>query len=210
MALVLHLLRPEDGFADIGANIGSYSVLASAVVGARTTAFEPHPATHAKLLRNVAVNGIGEKVDAVLSAVGREAGVLRFTADRDTMNQVVGRDYRGAVIDVPVVCLDDRLRDFPALLWKIDVEGFEEEVLEGAGRALADPRLKALMVETESARTVEILRKQGFEACSYDPFRREFREGKGGSHNALWIRDRQECEARVQSSPMVEVLGVSF
>ncbi|MBP7950713.1 MAG: hypothetical protein KA004_13765 [Verrucomicrobiales bacterium] len=34
MALVLHLLRPEDGFADIGANIGSYSVLASAVVGA--------------------------------------------------------------------------------------------------------------------------------------------------------------------------------
>jgi hypothetical protein len=36
MAFLLHLLRPDDLFVDVGANIGSYTVLASAVCGART------------------------------------------------------------------------------------------------------------------------------------------------------------------------------
>jgi hypothetical protein len=45
MAFVLHLLREGDLFLDIGANVGSYTVLASAVCGARTLAFEPDPDT---------------------------------------------------------------------------------------------------------------------------------------------------------------------
>ncbi len=41
MAFFLHLLRPEDMFADVGSNIGSYTILASGVVGAKSVAFEP-------------------------------------------------------------------------------------------------------------------------------------------------------------------------
>lgn len=59
MAFVLHLLRPGDTFADIGANVGTYTVLASAAVGARTVAFEPAPETFAWLQRNLALNHLG-------------------------------------------------------------------------------------------------------------------------------------------------------
>ena len=43
MMFLLHLLRPGDIFVDAGANIGSYTVLASAVVGAKSISFEPVP-----------------------------------------------------------------------------------------------------------------------------------------------------------------------
>jgi thymidylate synthase len=46
MAFLLHLLRSEDMFADVGSNIGSYTILASGVVGAKSVAFEPVPSTY--------------------------------------------------------------------------------------------------------------------------------------------------------------------
>lgn len=211
MAFVLHLLRADDDFADIGANIGSYSVLASAFIGANTRAFEPHPITHQKLVRNVAVNGIESRVSIILGAVGREQGVLRFTADRDTMNQVVKSDYRGATIDVPVVRLDDALEGFSAILWKIDVEGYETEVLEGAQVQLGRASLKALLLETESPRIIELLQTNGFERVSYDPFSRAFVVGSGEiEQNSLWIRDRLYCEERLRTAPQITVSGVTF
>jgi FkbM family methyltransferase len=211
MGFVLHFLRRDDEFVDVGANIGSYTVLASAFLGARTRAFEPHPATHQRLVRNVAVNGIKEKADIVLAAVGRERGTLRFTADRDTMNQVVEAEYSGATIDVPVVRLDDALEGFSAVLWKIDVEGYEEEVLEGAQQQLALPSLKALLLETESPRIVELLQTNGFERVSYDPFKRAFADQSAkAEQNSLWIRDRPFCEERLRTAPKRVVAGVSF
>jgi hypothetical protein len=53
MAFVLHFLRPCDVFADVGANVGSYTILASGVVRCHTVAFEPDPLTAAALERNV-------------------------------------------------------------------------------------------------------------------------------------------------------------
>ena len=61
MAFVLHVLRATDHFVDVGANVGSYTVLAAGAVGARTTAIEPIPTTFAHLVRNVALNGLGER-----------------------------------------------------------------------------------------------------------------------------------------------------
>src|SRR5262245_43975458 len=43
MAFVLHYLERDDLFVDVGANVGSYTLLASGAVGARTIAFEPVP-----------------------------------------------------------------------------------------------------------------------------------------------------------------------
>ena len=45
MAFVFHLLRPGDGFLDVGANVGKYMILASGAAQARTLALEPIPAT---------------------------------------------------------------------------------------------------------------------------------------------------------------------
>ena len=56
MAFCLHLLRSGDLFVDVGANIGSYTVLASKVAGANSITLEPVPQTFERLKRNVNIN----------------------------------------------------------------------------------------------------------------------------------------------------------
>ena len=57
MAFVLHALRPDDLFADIGANIGVYSVLAAKNAGASVIAVEPIPSTSVHLKNNKSPSG---------------------------------------------------------------------------------------------------------------------------------------------------------
>ncbi|RWY49455.1 FkbM family methyltransferase [Mucilaginibacter gilvus] len=70
MAFLLHFLRPGDLFADVGANIGSYTMLASAEIGARSVTVEPLPATFKNLLQNIQLNNIGDKVNALNIGIG--------------------------------------------------------------------------------------------------------------------------------------------
>jgi hypothetical protein len=91
MAFVLHFLRPHDLFVDVGANVGSYTILASGVVGCRTVAFEPDPEAAAALERNVALDRIAERVETRRAAVGDRDGTIRFSVGLDTVNHVEGR-----------------------------------------------------------------------------------------------------------------------
>ena len=52
MIFRLYFLQPDDLFLDIGANVGSYTILASGVCGAETWAFEPDPDSASFLRRN--------------------------------------------------------------------------------------------------------------------------------------------------------------
>ena len=58
MLFVMHYLRQEDTFVDVGANIGVYSVLASGITGAKSLSFEPIPSTFANLKRNINYNNL--------------------------------------------------------------------------------------------------------------------------------------------------------
>lgn len=148
MGFVLHWLRAGDRFADVGANVGGYSVLAAGAAGAEVVAFEPVPATHQRLLRNIAINRLGDRVDARLNGVGAAAERLTFTADGDAANHALapGEVAAGPTCEVEVVTLDQVLGDAPPALVKIDVEGLEERVLAGAAGILADPRLQAVVI----------------------------------------------------------------
>ena len=208
MSFLLHFLRSEDGFVDIGANVGSYSILASGVVGAATRAFEPHPETFKKLERNLAANSVGERAKAYRSAVGQKEGTLKFTDDLDTMNQVVHPDYKGSSIDVNVAQLDTLLNGFDSILWKIDVEGFESEVIAGARDQLKRHKPKAILLETVDNNLAQLLHENGFEQVWYDPFGRVFGEKSNGGNNSLWVCDVDFCLKRVSSAPRFEVFGL--
>ena len=84
MAFLLHFLRTGDLFVDVGANIGSYTVLATAVCGAQTIAAEPDPGTSHSLKRNVQANGIEQRVTLVEAALGSARGTARFSIGNDT------------------------------------------------------------------------------------------------------------------------------
>lgn len=147
MSFVMHSLRSGDLFVDVGANIGSYSILA-ARGGAEVIAIEPIPSTFQALRRNVVLNEFGDRIQALNIGLGKEAGELRFTADRDTVNHVLAEgEIVEKVVTVPIRRLDDVLDGRVPVLMKIDVEGFETEVIAGAQKTLSSPVLQAVIME---------------------------------------------------------------
>ena len=132
MGFVLHVLRDGDHFLDVGANVGSYTVLAAGGVGARTTAVEPIPSTFGHLRRNVLLNGLSDRVRCWQGGLSDEDTILRFSSDLDTVNHVLTEHESMPAVEVPVTRLDDLVGDDVPTVIKIDVEGHERAVLLGA------------------------------------------------------------------------------
>jgi FkbM family methyltransferase len=206
MAFLLHFLRPHDLFADVGANIGSYTVLASGVSKARVIAFEPDPDSFASLSRNIALNGLEPLAKARECALGAQAGQVRFTVGCDTVNRVTTDD----AIPTRMVAMDtlDRVLDGdPPTLIKLDVEGFESDVLRGATNTLTCRQLKAIISEDRSPAIAAVLLSAGFVEQSYDPFTRLLSSVAAGSgSNALFVRDAAFVQQRLASAPRIRVL----
>jgi FkbM family methyltransferase len=137
MTLLKRLLANGGVFVDVGANVGAYTLVASEQERARVLAFEPHPATFALLEENLRRNG-RKNVFASCAAVGNKVGVLSISDTPGSSTTHVISDDSFASLEVPVVRLDVELerRDLHADAIKIDVEGFEYEVLHGMGEEL--------------------------------------------------------------------------
>ncbi len=211
MAFLLHFLRPEDLFLDIGANVGSYSVLASGVCKAHSLAVEPVPSTHARLLRNIALNELSDLVVPCRTALGSQSGMIQFTADNDTMNRVAPSGYQGGVIEVPVTTIDGLLIGFPSsIFWKVDVEGYEDQVFEGAGQAITEPSLKVLLLESSPLAVTAKLEAIGFSPYLYEPFSRTLSRIRSpeGATNCLWIRDLEFVSFRLRKADAFRVLDM--
>jgi FkbM family methyltransferase len=215
MSFALHLLREDDLFGDIGANVGVYTVLASGVRKARSVAVEPVPQTAQHLHRNLAINSLETLAELRQVGVGGVAGELRFTVGKDAMNHVAVDDSQA--VSVPVIPLDDLFETQKPILLKIDVEGFETEVLLGGKQTLSDPSLKAIIIELngcgarygyDDASVDASLRAFGFEHVSYDFRTRALRStpfASGG--NSLYVRDRGFVEERLKTAPPFRVLS---
>jgi FkbM family methyltransferase len=142
----LRFLRPGDHFVDVGANMGVFSTLVGTrIPGVRITAVEPFPPVREDLLANLALNELD--VTVVEAAVSDVPGTATFEVlGRDVLNRLApsggdgGADNAGAgTISVPVTTLDELVGSEPPALVKIDVEGSELLVMQGARRLLADP-----------------------------------------------------------------------
>lgn len=135
-----HVIRPGDVVFDCGAHHGYASILFSRWVGEGGTvyAFEPAPSNVAVIEKNVQLNALNN-VKIELSALGAKAGTALLSKESNA--QI--RPGSGG-IDVPVVPIDDYEHLNPTVL-KIDVEGFELEVMRGARQVLA--RMPRLAIE---------------------------------------------------------------
>jgi len=210
MMFVLHVLRRDDLFLDIGANVGAYTVLAAGVCKSSALAFEPDPKTVVDLRRNIEVNGLENLVTVHNVALGATEGEVAFTVGLDTVNRVVNQ--RGAHYQlVQQRSLDSVLGDleFNTAFAKVDVEGYEEEVLRGAEHFLAKQSVKAIELETVTQGIQELLSRYQFERAFYDPFRRLLSRQpvSFGSSNALFVKDFSFVCGRVREAPKMRVLG---
>jgi len=141
MAVWQRRLRPGDLFVDVGANVGTYTILA-ADLGASVVAVEAAPDAAALLRENVALNGF-EDVKVVEAAAGASNGLVRFTEGFDDLNRI---DPEGTA-EVQQVTLDSLIGDQQVAGLKVDVEGFELEILKGAARALEEHRIELMQLE---------------------------------------------------------------
>lgn len=209
MGLLLHLLDEETTFIDIGANVGVYSVLAGKVCGARVIAFEPVKATFERLQSQISLNGIGPRVTMHNMAVGASATTIQFSNDKDVTNKVVTsemEDYEN-LESVQMMRLDDIPNKATRYILKIDVEGFEVNVLEGA-RSLFDRSLvDAAIVETNANGLkygfsdddiFAFFSGYGFTPVSYDPLARSMKPINQSDHtmNTIFVRHVDEAQAR--------------
>ena len=223
MSYILHLTNETDIFVDIGANVGAYTILACGARRARGYCFEPVPATYGRLTDNLLINHLGSRVTAFNLGVSDQEGALRFIADRNCSNHVASReDDAVETIDVPVRSLDSILdRSAPTIL-KIDVEGFETRVLQGAPRILANPSLHSVIMELNGSGRrygfnedwiLREMESHGFSACHYDPFTRRLEAVPGKNDtgaNTLFVRGMVPIQARLLAAPKFHVNGWSI
>lgn len=216
MAFVLHLLRANDHFLDVGANVGSYTLLAGGAVRARVTSVEPIPETFSHLNRNVVLNGIASLVRTCQCGLSDTSGTLFFTKDLDSVNHILAQGETLPAIEVPVRTMDDLVGSDVPLLIKIDVEGHERSVLLGASRTLADPRLLAVVMETNGsgarygigdAELISLMRGHGFSAYGYDPFEHRLVAASSADGNTIFVRERAAVEARLRDAKRYRLIN---
>lgn len=145
---IAQAILPPDGVAmDIGANIGlSAVVLATLLPRGRVIAAEPAPRTAQALRETLALNGMEGRVAVEQVAVSAAPGKTAFSADatHSAGSKIVdeGTMDRAALapVIVPVTTLDGLVARHGLArldLVKVDVEGYEGDVLEGAQGAIA-------------------------------------------------------------------------
>ncbi len=222
MSFLLHFLRERDLFVDVGANAGVYTVLASKCCSASSIAFEPIEETYERLLDHININQLALKVDAHQCAVGEEAGAVNVTNNFDTMNHISDRGGQNTV-RVDLVKLDDythrsEVQDCEHCLMKIDVEGFEKNVISG-GETFLRSNVDALIIElngsgekygTDDQDLHEQLLAFGFQPILYDPMQRslnktDFDKNNQACKNMIYVKNIETASKRCQEAPSFKI-----
>jgi FkbM family methyltransferase len=177
--------RPDDVLADVGANVGMYSVWAAATRRARVVAFEPEAQNYALLNRNILANQLQGRVKAYCMGLSDQQAITELFLSEllaGGSNHAVGQALDFTLAPMKVMyqqgCLTFRLDDLvssgavpmPNHI-KIDVDGFEHKVIAGAAETLKNPAVRSLLIEInpnlEAHRTMlDALARLGFK---YDP-----------------------------------------
>lgn len=212
MAFLLHFLNKDDLFFDVGANIGAYTILSSKVCGAKSFSFEPAKITYERLYNNIFLNRLEKLVTIFNLGVSAKSEIVNFSKGFDTVNHITSEamEYTEKIETVSLneICKNNDV--IPSFI-KIDVEGFEQQVIEGSSDFLKDKKLQAIIIELNGSgsrygydeeQIHRTLTEAGFQACSYDPFQRKItrQSCKNNKDNTLYIKDIEEARIKVNKS----------
>jgi FkbM family methyltransferase len=145
---------------DIGANVGAYSLVAAATggPGSRVIAIEASPFTFASLCANILLNDFTRRITPLQVLLTERAGVRSFVLGSTIPGEAShpGEIAGSPGLDLAAIPLDEAIRLFdlpmPSHL-KVDVDGGEDAVLDGARETLRSPMLEHVLIEVESGRT---------------------------------------------------------
>lgn len=205
--LIQQMLAPGEHFWDIGANIGYFSLMAAAALHhtGQVVAFEPGQTAYRRIQENIALNHFSN-IQAVNLAASNSAGEAKLYLAREIAdtgaNLYQGAEGRGEFEIIQTITLDAFLSQEhlpPPHFIKVDVEGAELAVLQGAAQMLATaaPLLLLEMEEknlraagTDKAAVQEWLEPLGYRAVCLRKGRwfrtDEVRSAKG--RNIFWFK----------------------
>lgn len=173
-----HIIEPGDVVFDCGAHHGYTAVFFSKWVGdkGKVVAFEALPRNCDILAKNVELNGL-TNVILERKAVGATRGQIRIDGVSDST--VI---FSNQGIEVEMTCLDDYAHLNPAFV-KVDVEGFEYQVLQGAQSILSQRPKLAVELHTDKLSKYGASVEEVLNTIGLDRYR-------------LWIQwnDREESE----------------
>jgi FkbM family methyltransferase len=155
---IISRLKPGDIFFDIGANIGLMSIVAAKSVGekGKVYAFEANPETEKILRSNVELNHI-DNIICINKAVGNSNGRINIY-DNWEVNRggstLIKPSNEARSFEVELISIDshDAYAQLPVRMVKIDVEGFEMDVLKGMEKMLTRQNAPDLIVECSAGR----------------------------------------------------------
>jgi FkbM family methyltransferase len=153
-----------DTFIDVGANAGWYTSLGSKLVGptGKVIAIEPSPVARS-IIEKAIVTSNTTNVQVVAAAAGREAGKAKLYVPNKgglhspsvlTPGAIGSQAYLTSYdpVDIDVVTIDSLFDDLPKIkLVKLDVEGFEPDVIAGMSKLLANRCVENIFCEFNSA-----------------------------------------------------------
>jgi FkbM family methyltransferase len=203
-------IPPDAVLWDIGANVGVFSLYAACFRQCKVLAFEPSAANFHALTRNIGLNDAADRIASYCIALSgaTELGVLNMSsaAMGTAVSQFgkqgeMSRYWSGngnapshGMVGFTVDEFVEQFRPpFPTHL-KLDVDGLEWPILEGAAGLLRDPRLRSVMVElsltneSERAQAIKLLELSGLLFVSSGPA-----QGSGTEQAANHLFERRNA-----------------
>jgi FkbM family methyltransferase len=157
--------KPGDVFYDIGANIGSYSLVTFGFLKgqAKIYSFEPGFLSFSQLCKNININGAARAISPFQVALSDETSVIDLHYQNlDTggalhsLGGTTGQDGKQVSPALMLPTLSYRLDDFVNQFEipkpnhvKIDVDGLEFSILQGGAETFKHPDLHSVMVEID-------------------------------------------------------------
>jgi FkbM family methyltransferase len=172
-------------FVDVGANVGYYTLMAASLVGSngRVISFEPSAYAFGRLEETIRKNKL-KQVHPIQAGLGDANGQapLFVSARKGNHTPTMVPNGGGRPVDVPLLRLDDYLAEHEVDhvdFMKIDVEGFEPNVIRGAGKYIERGKIHAILCEfnanwltankSSSHALYDLLISHGFRSTSGKP-----------------------------------------
>lgn len=181
MKFIQAYLRPGDGFLDIGANVGVYTILAASCIGKNGSvdAFEPMEATARRIEEQISLNDLAN-IEVHRLAVGNQNQIVEFGyADTSaTMHMQRENESKVGGLQVQGIRLDDFKPGKRYAMGKMDIEGAEPLALQGALNKLHQANPPVWLLELagysqfygmDSDVVIRFLESTGFECGIYLP-----------------------------------------
>ena len=201
----------DDGVLfDIGANIGIYSIYFALSKNGNVFSFEPSVFNLRQLAKNISINNLENRISIIPNPLSNNTTIANFINGSDDEGEALsafgvdyGFDNKAIQSNIKYGLLGftldelfqkEILKEFPTLI-KIDVDGIEHKILQGAKQTLKNPLCKSVLVEVndnfdeQADGVLEIMLECGFRLVSKSHSELFAKKSFANTYNQIWVKN---------------------